>query len=128
MQEEAELNMYLYQYHDDVMQNCLAEMQECVYEIDTFEDTYVSGTIHAAEDGILYTSIPYYRGFKAYVDGKETEIVKIGDVMIGVRVSAGVHTVEFRYFTYGLKIGIVVSLFGMLLLAGSVFYKKRRKR
>ena len=31
--------------------------------LDTVTSTYVKGTVTANEDGILYTSIPYYRGF-----------------------------------------------------------------
>ncbi len=128
IQGEADIYVCFYQYHDDVMQEALAKMRESVYNIDTFEDTSVSGTVDAAKDGILYTSIPYYKGFTAYVDGKKTEIVKIGDAMTGVRVPAGKHTVEFRYFTYGLKTGIGLSIFGFLLVIINAVYAGKRKK
>lgn len=124
---EDVMHIFFYQYHDAVMQECVSKMRESVYEIDSFDETCVSGTVNAVNDGILYTSIPYYRGFTAYVDGKETEIVKIGDAMIGVRISAGEHKVEFRYFPYGLRTGIFCSVLGLLFVVGyGIKFKKRK--
>ena len=103
----------------------LEEMRESIYEIDRFEDTCVSGTVNAVNDGILYTSMPYYRGFTAYIDGEKSEIVKIGDAMMGVRVPEGKHKIEFRYFPYGLKTGIACSIVGICFVLVSFFYQKK---
>lgn len=125
-QGEGTVSINLYQYHDDIMQKCLAQMQESVYEIDTFEDTYISGTVDTDKGGILYTSIPYYRGFMVYVDGKKTDPVIIGDALLGVRVPAGKHKVEFHYFTYGLKTGMLLSGLGFLLAVIYMIYSRNK--
>lgn len=125
IQAEADIYAYFYQYHDDVMAASLEKMRESIYEIDKFEDTCVSGTVNAVNDGILYTSMPYYRGFTAYVDGEKSEIVKIGDAMMGVRVPEGKHKIEFRYFPYGLKTGIACSIVGICFVLVSFFYQKK---
>lgn len=126
-QEEAQIDVYFYQYHEDVMQECLLEMKQSVYEIETFEDTYISGTVDVKDNGILYTSIPYFKGFTVYVDGKKEKAITIGNAMMGVRLTAGRHKVEFRYFTYGLKTGIVMSLLGFVLLLCRIVYLRRKR-
>ena len=106
-----------YEYHDDKMQQCMDSLSKRKLDIDKVDDTYVHGTFNAEDDGILYTSIPYYRGFTAYVDGKKAEIVKIADgALIGVKISRGKHSVEFRYVTYGFKLGLILSAAGWLIV------------
>ena len=73
----------------------------------------------------MYTSIPYYKGFKVYVDGKQTEITKIGDALIGVKLQKGEHDIRITYFPYGLKLGIILSIFG---IAGMIIICKQNKK
>ena len=86
-----------------------------VYNVKEYTDTYVSGTVNAESDGILYTSIPYFAGTKMYVDGEKADIVKIGGALCGARVTAGEHEVTFTYFPYGLKLGIIISCLGIAI-------------
>lgn len=114
-----------YEYHDDVLQDCIEEMKKSIYVIETFEDTRISGTVNVAEKGILHMSIPYYKGFTAYVDGKKTEIIKTGDAMVGIYMEPGHHEVEFRYLTYGFKTGAILSFIGLIWVSGYVFYIRK---
>ncbi len=124
---EGQVNISFYEYNDEVMQDCLEIMNEEPLVLDTFEDTYVSGTVTADEAGVLYTSIPYSEGWTLYVDGVETEITKIADALIGVELSAGEHTIELKYFPYGLKLGIIISLLGLAgMCAYFIYFKKKR--
>ena len=85
--------------------------------LDTVTSTYVKGTVTAKEDGILYTSIPYYRGFTAYVDGNKTDITPLANgALVGLELTAGTHTIEFRYVTYGFKLGLMLSAAGWLIV------------
>ena len=76
--------------------------------------------------GIMYTSIPYYKGWKAYVDGEQADIIKIGNALCGVKLSSGSHTVEFKYFPYGFKLGLIISMIGIFVAGGIEFYNKRK--
>ena len=42
-------------------------------KIDTFEETHIKGTVSAAENKMLYTSINYDDGWTVMVDGKEAK-------------------------------------------------------
>lgn len=108
--------LYVYSYSDDVMKTCIDSISDGMYHIDEWKTCFVSGIVDAGSGGVLYTSIPYYKGFTAYVDGEKVDIVKIGGAMCGVELGAGEHEVVFRYFPYGLKTGIGLSLMGVLAL------------
>jgi len=82
-------------------------------EITEFRDTYIHGEITALADGVLYTSIPLSYNWTAYVDGKKTEIEPVCGAMAGLKVSAGKHIIEFRYFNKPFVAGVVVSLISL---------------
>ena len=118
-----------YEYHEDKMQKCMQTLQGKELKLDTVEDTYVKGTVTAIEDGILYTSIPYYRGFTAYVDGQKTDIVQLASgALIGLKLTKGEHTIEFKYVPYGFKLGLSISIVGWLIVAGYIIVTKKRKK
>ena len=60
----------------------------------------------------------YYPGWKATVDGEDTEIVRTQHLLRGVVVPAGTHTVEFRYVPWSWRVGWIVSLLTAMALAG----------
>ena len=58
------------------------------------------------------------------MDGEQKKLVAIVGAMCGVELSSGEHEIEFRYFPYGLKIGIMVSIIGAALLY--IFLKRTK--
>ena len=62
-----------------------------------------------AEDMYVYFTVPFDDGWSAYIDGNMTQIIETGGMMM-IKVPAGVHKVDFKYYTPGLKMGIVFSL------------------
>lgn len=109
-------NVLVYKYNDEVMKAVVGKLRDNQYALESMGTTKVSGRVKAEADSLLYTSIPYYRGFKVYVDGEKKELVSIAGAMCGVEVSAGEHEIVFRYFPYGLKTGIALSFAGLILL------------
>jgi hypothetical protein len=68
--------------------------------------------------GLLVLGDAYYPGWKAYVDGKETEIYRTNHVMRGVLVPEGNHVVDFRYEPLSFMAGALVSVTSLVLLVG----------
>lgn len=68
----------------------------------------------AEHDAVLVLTDAYFPGWKAYVDGVEAPIFPVYYAFRGVVVSAGGHTVEFKYepasFTGGLTLSTVALL------------------
>ena len=99
-------------------------------KLTSFENTHIEGTINCNRDAILYTSIPQNGNWIATVDGEEAEIVLIGDVMVGVRLTEGAHTVSFTYKNRAFDLGWKISLLSLLLLlvAYYIVYRPDFKR
>lgn len=128
--QEAEIWFRFAKFNEENYAKAYKNLSKNVYQIDRMDSAYVSGTIHADEDGIMMTSIPAMDGFTVYVDGEETEFDKIGGAFIGVPVKAGDHKVEFKYMTPYFKQGLIASLTGILIFAMIcvIDYRKNKKK
>ena len=123
--------IYAYSFNEDNFIDAYNELNSQALDVTTFEDTYVAGTVEATEDGILYTSIPYDAGWSVYVDGEEVETTSIKGGVLGVYITSGTHTVEFRYFPEGFALGLIISGISLLIIfcLGCRYYliHKRKK-
>lgn len=129
------VKIFLYTINDEVFKDGYELLSEGQILTEKFEDNYIKGTVVTRNDGILYTSIPYDKGWSVYIDGSkvnEEDIHKIGQAMLGVNISRGSHIVEFKYDAPGLKIGIIISIFTLLILILLTlcirFRRKNRKK
>lgn len=95
----------------------------------TYTDTSIAGKITAPEDTLLYTSIPYEKGWRAYVDGKQVEVNTYADAFVSIDLPAGEHTVSFEYTPDGFTVGVAVSLLGIAacVLSGILYRRKKKK-
>ncbi len=105
------------------------KLQTSPLNITEFEDTHFSGKITMPEDSILYTSVPYDKGWHIKVDGNsaDDQIVKIGDALIGVDLDAGEHNIEFTYSAPGLYEGAVISALTIVVLLILFIIKNKKK-
>lgn len=111
-------SLYMAIYNSDVYDQVYDILNDNLLQVSEYKDGYVKGSIDMPEDKILFTSIPYDKGWKLFVDGKEAPYYAIGEAFIGADIPAGVHRLELIYTPSGLYVGIIVSLasWGMLLL------------
>ena len=98
----------------------------------SFSTNCVSGSISLEKSKLLCMSVPYSKGWKLYIDGKETVPLKVNYMYTGAVIPEGSHEVRMQYSTPGLKGGAVISAFGTLALAGwciaeYVIGKRKRK-
>jgi len=82
----------------------------------------------------VFSEIWYPKGWKAFIDGEQTSIVRANYLLRALAVPEGEHEVEFRfepasYFT-GNKISLASSLILLLALAGVAVgqFKKKNRR
>lgn len=80
----------------------------------------IEGSIEVSEDRILCTTIPYLKGWKAFVDGEEVPLYQINSLFMGIEIPEGTHSVLFSYCTPGLAVGELITMLSML--AGLVWY------
>ena len=127
--EEGRMTIRAAVLDDELFRRGWEVLNASTLQIDAFDTTYISGTVEADREGLLYTSIPQDGGWHAYVDGQEVEPVLVGDVMVAVPLSAGSHEVEFVYRNAAFAIGWKISAICVLLLGMTlpIYYGKRRK-
>ena len=119
----ANLNQLRYQELEERMTSQALQVKE-------YTDRYISGTVVAEKDQILFLSIPYDEGWEVVVDGKATKTEKIGDAFLAVPLSEGEHEVELGFTPDGFSIGWKISLICMIIFAGicAMTPRIRRKR
>lgn len=66
-------------------------------------------------DALLYTTIPYDKGWRAQIDGKPAEITNIHNAFIGVKVPFGEHTVTLTFLPTGFLTGLALFFGGLVL-------------
>ncbi len=110
------------------MENYAAQVKalgEDVLQNTEVEGNRISGEITLDEGKLLYLSIPYSKGWSAYVDGKKADVLKANLTYMAVALEAGRHTLVFRYETPYLRLGLLIS---GLSAAGMLFFEIFRKR
>lgn len=87
----------------------------------------IDGYVQTDRNGMLFLSIPYSEGWKAWIDGEKTDIIKANVGFMAIPVKEGGHTVKLRYTTPGIRAGVFLSMLGFGgLLSYGVYNRKKR--
>jgi hypothetical protein len=100
-------------------------------EIQLYEPHRLSIRVESPEGGFLVVTDSWYPGWRAYVDGVETPVVRGNYLFRAIPVSPGSHQVEMVYEPLSIRVGLAITLVtGALVLAAIVVavaqYHKRR--
>ena len=115
----------LYRFDMDKWNSIYENVKAQGLEVTSFKNTRIKGTLNAAQDGLVMTTIPQDGGWSVYVDGKKTDNFKVLGTLTGFNVSAGSHNIEFRYHVPSFMTGILISL---AALAALIFCLRARKK
>ncbi len=84
-----------------------------------------SAKINLSDSALVFFSVPYDKGFTAYVNGKKTDIEEVDGGLSAVLCGKGENEIRFDFELYGIRQGIALSLLGIVLLAGYVLVCRR---
>ena len=82
--------------------------------------------VETNEPGMLVLSEPYFSERSVWLDGRDTEMLRVNLGFIGVEVPAGEHEVELRYKPNSLYIGGAVTVFAILAIVVVLVYSIKR--
>jgi hypothetical protein len=86
------------------------------------EDDVLRLQATARQPAMLFLADLAYPGWKAYVDGKETQIYRADYLFRSVFVPAGEHTVELVYRPRSFRLGLLVTLVATGAVAGALLW------
>jgi uncharacterized membrane protein YfhO len=66
----------------------------------------------------VFSDIYYPYGWKAYVDGKETEIMKANYILRAIKIPQGQHKIEFKFHPDSFYKGGSIAMICSLLILG----------
>lgn len=135
-EDQAERYKDILKYDDDAHDKPMSEVDFCA-ECDKRAETSCTSFSYDRDgyfaettldrDNLVFFSIPWDKGFTAYVDGEKTEIEKVDFGFIAVPVKAGTHTIRLYFRPYYMNVGIAVSLAGMLALILTIIFGRKKK-
>lgn len=83
------------------------------------------GSFVAQEDGALLFTLPTDGGFEVLIDGERVQTQAAFGLFLSAEVSAGRHTVRFRYRPRGLAVGAFLTAGGGLACAAWAILRRR---
>jgi len=95
----------------------------------SYENNRIDFEVDTPEAAFLFMSEAYYPGWQAYVDGRQTEILRANYAFRAIPLGPGSHQIEVVCEPSSFKVGLMISLLTVLsLLAATVIscMKKRR--
>lgn len=126
---ESDLLIEVFRFNYESMKKVLESVKNnATFDIGYFTDTYIKYNLDVKNNGTCIVSLPYDDGFKVVIDGKEVEKEKSLDFFLSFKVDEGEHTVELSYMPVGFRLGVVLSLAGIIgLIALFVIREKYKK-
>lgn len=124
------VKLFVYTLNDKVFKKGYNKLSDGQLITEVFEDNYIKGTVVTAEDSILYTSIPYDKGWSVYVDGEKVDdddVLVIGQAMLGINLERGAHEIEFKFQVRWLKVGMFISLTTLAIIVIILLINKYKK-
>ncbi len=94
-----------------------------------YEGGHIIMKAQPAGNALLVLGEKFFRGWKATVDGKATEIHPVNHILRGVYLTPGMHTVEFVYDPLPFKVGKWITLasfaFFALMLGREILLRRK---
>ncbi|RGY99125.1 hypothetical protein DXA13_09120 [Clostridium sp. AM58-1XD] len=111
----------VYRVSEDHLHEFYERLNDHPWILTNWSDTLLEGTIELDEPGRLFTSIPYDKGWRVWIDGQEMTTAKLADTFLTVTVPEGSHTITMKYEPQGLRLGALItftSIFLFLVFTG----------
>jgi len=126
MEAEKQLEVSVYQLNENALVDAVENLRQNHMEQVEIHDTTVSGRIDMKEEGRLVLSIPCDKGWSVSVNGEKREPSRFGGALMAFDLEPGSYEIEMHYCPLGLKLGIGISLFSLLIFALLIFCGKRK--
>jgi hypothetical protein len=101
---------------------------ESTAKVVSYEPNRLAIETSAPTPTVLVVSEIFYPGWAATIDGQPARISLADFLLRGVALPVGQHRVEMRYVAPAARIGAIISVLTLALLAGLAFYTRRGRK
>ncbi|MBQ8350290.1 MAG: YfhO family protein [Ruminococcus sp.] len=126
--QSGNYKLVVYTLRQETFEKAYNNLADEQLEITSFGDTEIEGKINAFQDGVMFLSIPYEKGWSVYIDGEKAETVKLMQSMLGVRVSAGEHDIRLKYVPEGFTEGVLISGASLAVILLLIWFESKKKK
>lgn len=92
-----------------------------------FKENEIYASANLENDMLIYTSIPFDKGWNVFIDGKKVETFSIANALLAFNCPSGEHEITFKYEIPYFKIGLLISFISFILLILVAIIKHKRK-
>lgn len=102
--------MYLTRFNRTAIEQIIQNKQDEGLKVSSWGNNFLKGEVQINKDSKwLFTSIPYEEGWKAKVDDKKVEPIKIWESLMAIPMTEGKHSVELTFHPKGFVMGMGLS-------------------
>ena len=120
-------DFHIYSISKDEIYSLIDGKDEFIINKDQTKDNVIVGKIDVKKDGYFTMSIPYDKGFKAYIDNELVDVEKVNTTFIGFKISEGHHNIKIIYEAPFKKISLLISSIFTLIFV-LIFIKELKKK
>lgn len=96
-------------------------------DFDKTKGDVIEGNINVLEDGYFVFTLPYDKGYTAYVDDKEVDIEQVSNGFIGFKINRGNHKIRLTFEAPFTKVGMIFTFIGFIVLVLLNNYEHKKK-
>lgn len=94
--------------------------------ITNFKENEITGNINSEKNISIYTSIPYDKGWKVYVNNKEINTFKINNSLLGFDLKKGNNNIVLKYIPNNIDIGLGISITTLIFSLTYLIIKNKK--
>nr|WP_315177056.1 YfhO family protein [uncultured Flavobacterium sp.] len=116
----------------EIKNTAFAKDSSATIALENYKPNYLKYVSNNSNEGLAVFSEMYYgKGWNAYIDGKSADHIRVDYVLRALNVPAGKHTIEFKFEPQVIKTGSTITLISsigmLLLLAGGIYFERKKK-
>ena len=125
----APLGLHLAYFDLEAFREAHAVLAAHAAAVTSDTDSHLTITANVTDEHTqLLITLPYDRGWQAWVDGERAETASRYGALLAVNLTEGEHTVELRFIPRGLWAGATVSGVSLIILLAWALYRGKQRK
>jgi uncharacterized membrane protein YfhO len=112
----------------DILKANIDSLKKSALQIDEFKQTSIKAFVAVPSNEVLYTSLPYDKGWSVTDNGNSAEKLTLSNGMTGIFLAKGAHKLEFVYTSRNYKKGQIISIVAILIFISLIFINSRKRK